>query len=126
VWSGHRLAQFLPDQRPAIEAGNAADLNQLAPNVPHRVVLHIGCDDRFPYRIEYWRTSRGEFGQREDLMVVLELYEVQIGSALAGAPFALPLPEGVTPQDRTEDFLTRFGLEDPPAAEANRRRRTRL
>ncbi|MBI3838086.1 MAG: hypothetical protein HY288_09150, partial [Planctomycetia bacterium] len=54
-WKPARLVQLLPDQKAKIEAGTAADTRNLAPNLPDCVVLHLGCDDLFPYRIEYWR-----------------------------------------------------------------------
>ena len=59
-----RLAPTACPSRPMpSDTGSPADLNQLTPNVPHRVVLHVGCDDLFPYRIEYWRTDTGPEGQ---------------------------------------------------------------
>jgi hypothetical protein len=128
-WNPTRLAQLLPDQTAAINSGGHVDLNQLTPNVPHRVVLHVGADDLFPYRIEYWRTETGDDGKsppREKLMAVMEWYEVQLGARIDPARFTYQPPAKLNPSDRTKEWLDRLGLEDPPPAEANRRLRSRL
>ena len=128
-WHPDKLAQLLPDQKQAIETGGGGDLSKLASNLPHRVVLHVGFDDLFPYRIEYWRTEADE-GDRDaaplaKLIAVMELYEVQFGAAIDPARFAFR-PGNITPQDRTKEFLERLGLEDPPPEEAKRRLRSQL
>lgn len=128
-WNSTRLAQLLPDQAAAINSGGQVDMHQLTPNVPHRVVLHVGADDLFPYRIEYWRAETGEDGEsapRERLMAVMEWYEVQLGARIDPARFTYQPPAKLIPSDRTKEWLDRLGLEDPPPAEANRRLRSRL
>ena len=55
TWKPARLVQLLPRSERRDRSGQPADLSKLAPNLPDRVVLHVGCDDLFPYRIEYWR-----------------------------------------------------------------------
>jgi hypothetical protein len=125
-WTPARLAQLLPEQAEAINSGAGADLNQLTPNVPHRVVLHLGCDDLFPYRIEYWRTDTGPEGENlapvQKLMAEMEWYEVQLGAPIDPARFAYRPPSKLVPVDRTKEWLDRLGREDPPPAEANRGR----
>src|SRR5690606_29855932 len=59
-WNTAQLVRLLPHQAEAIDAGQPANLNDLTPNIPPRVVLHVGADDLFPYRIEYWRTDLGD------------------------------------------------------------------
>jgi hypothetical protein len=122
-WNADKLVQLLPDQAPTIAQGAAPDLNGLPPNVPHRVVMHFGCDDLFPYRIEYWRTERTKEGDasREALLAVMEWYEVQIGARIDPGRFAYQIPPNLQPVDRTGEWLERLGLEDPPPAEAIRR-----
>ncbi len=128
-WKSPRLAQLLPEQADTIKSGGQADLNQLTPNVPHRVVLHLGCDDLFPYRIEYWRTDTGPEGENlkpvQKLMAVVEWYEVRLGVPVDPSRFVYRPPDNLTPVDRTSAWLDRLGLEDPPPAEANRRPRSR-
>lgn len=132
-WRPERLAQFLPEQGDAIRAGQGADLSQLTPNVPHKVVVHVGYDDLFPYRIEYWRTETDDKGATsEKLMLVMEWYEVRFAAPIEAARFAFQPPvkadrvEPLQPTDRTQDWLDRLGLQDPPPVEATRRLRSRL
>jgi hypothetical protein len=132
-WRPERLAQLLPEQAEAIKAGQGADLSKLTPNVPHKVVLHVGYDDLFPYRIEYWRTETDDKGvTTEKLMLVMEWYEVRIGSPIEPARFLFQPPQQADPQaplqptDRTQEWLDRLGRQDPPPVEAARRPRTRL
>lgn len=129
-WNPAKLIQLLPEQKEAIESGGVVDLSGLAPNLPHRVVLHVGCDDLFPYRIEYWRTapadSDEESSGRARLMLVMELYEVQLGARIDPVQFEFAPDNKVSPVDHTQEFLDRLGLEDPPLEEAKRRLRSPL
>lgn len=52
--------------------------------------------------------------------MVLELYEVKVGSPIDPGQFAYRPPAGREVQDRTEEFLERLGLEDVAPAGANR------
>ena len=57
-WKPTVLANLLPDQRPAILAGERADLSKLPPHLPHGVTLILGRDQvipLFPYGISYYR-----------------------------------------------------------------------
>ena len=113
-WTPARLTQMVPEQKGAIDAGAAVDLSKLAPAVPDRIVLHVGCDDFFPYRIEYWRATRGEEakdGDRGRLLLVMEFYEVQLGAAIDPRQFVSTRTQPPA-ADRTIEFLARFGLEE--------------
>ncbi len=132
-WRPERLAQFLPEQGDEIRAGQGADLSQLTPNVPHKVVVHVGYDDLFPYRIEYWRTETDDKGATsEKLMLVMEWYEVRFAAPIEAARFAFQPPPQVDPKaplqptDRTQEWLDRLERQDPPPVEAARRPRSRL
>jgi hypothetical protein len=130
TWTLERLVQFLPEQKGVIESGGAVDLAPLAPHLPHRVVLHVGCDDLFPYRVEYWRSMRDKddanSAGREQLLLVIEMYEVQLGARIDPAHFAFRTEKSLRPTDRTEEFMKRLGLEDPPPSEARRLLRSPL
>jgi hypothetical protein len=115
-WKKDRLAEMLPDQKDAIMAGRAVDTTRLAPNLPDRVALHIGCDDLFPYRFEYWRSQDNAADGL--LLAVMEFYEVQLGAVIDPRRFVFQ-PLNLQPADRTQAFLERFGLEDPPPVGAN-------
>lgn len=112
-WKPARLAGMLPDQKGTIEAGSQADLSKLAPNLPDRVLMHVGRDDAFPYRIEYWRTNKpiSAGPASGTLVLVMELYEVQLGPALDPRSFTFQ-PSKQPPIDRTAAFLVKFGLEE--------------
>ncbi len=120
-WKPDRLIAMLPDQKDTILAGGAADVAKLGPNLPDRVVLHVGYDDLFPYRFEYWRAPPGaKSGDRGALLTVMEFYEVQLGATIDRAQFRYAPPD-VKPVERTGIFLERFGLEESglPAAKQN-------
>jgi hypothetical protein len=118
-WEPGRLVQLLPDQKAAIESGGAVDLSKLAPNLPDRVTMHVGCDDLFPYRFEYWRAEKGT--DRSKLLVVMEFYEVQVGVPLDRRHF-IYAPGAVQPTDRTQSYLDRLLLEEVAPGEASRPR----
>jgi hypothetical protein len=54
-WRPDWLMKWLPDQKAAIAAGKPVDLAKLPPPLPDHVVVRLGVDDLFPYRIEYGR-----------------------------------------------------------------------
>jgi hypothetical protein len=116
TWNRGRLVQLLSDQKDAIEAGQPADLSKLAPNLPDRVVLHVGCDDFFPYRIEYWRAAhKSDAKAKADdigrMILLMELYEVRLGANINPQEFAFK--RGATkPLDRTQEFLDKLSLDD--------------
>jgi hypothetical protein len=129
TWNRARLVQLLGDQKDTIEAGQAADLSKLAPNLPDRVVLHVGCDDFFPYRIEYWRAAAKSDAKAgvEDLgrmILLMELYEVRLGANINPQEFAFKRG-AIKPIDRTQEFLDKFSLDDrlPEGAGQPRARR---
>jgi hypothetical protein len=120
-WRPSKLVQLLPDQKAAIEAGKAADTRNLQPNLPDRVVLHLGCDDLFPYVIEYWRSQPADKSAKTNprgrLLTVLEMFEVQLGATIDPRQFSYQ-PGALQPVDRTQEFFDKFGLEEvgPPGA----------
>ncbi len=127
-WKPEKLVDILPDQKEAIRAGGAADLSRMPPSLPDRVVLHVGCDDLFPYRIEYWRAEAGSTGDqpldRGRMLAVMEFYEVQLGAPIDPRQFVFQ-PTGVQAVDRTQSYLDQFGLEDVIAPRAVRSTRPR-
>jgi hypothetical protein len=133
TWNRARLVQLLGDQKDAIESGRPADLSKLAPNLPDRVVLHVGCDDFFPYRIEYWRASptpasAGETkAGPEDLgrmILLMELYEVRLGATINPQEFAFQRG-AIKSIDRTQEFLDKYSLDDRLPEGAGRSRAQR-
>jgi hypothetical protein len=109
-WKQNRLADLVPRQRAAILAGNTPDLAELPSQAPHSVVVYLGRDDLFPYRIEYARyPTKKEAGYDPDHaaprpIVVMELFEVQANVAIPEATFQYPAT-GRQPIDVTERYL---------------------
>jgi hypothetical protein len=124
LWEPARLVQLLPDQKEAMESGKPVDYARLSPQLPSSVVLHVGHDDFFPYRLEYWRARPGEAddaaGGRGRLLAVMELFEVRVGGPIDAAQFAVQPPTDLTPSDRTPELLERLGLEEAAPSGARR------
>jgi hypothetical protein len=122
-WKPARLAAMLPGQKAAIEAGGEVNLTKLSPNVPDRVMLYVGRDDLFPYRIEYWRSKTDKKGAKiagSNLLLVMEFYEVQLGMPIDPRQFRFA-PGDQPPVDRTSGYLDRLGLEEIVVPEARQK-----
>lgn len=74
--------------KPAVLTGLGVDSPaKLRPHVPDRVVLYLGCDDLFPYRIDYFRAAEqgraGEGSSPEPRpLLKMEFHEVRFNSPL--------------------------------------------
>ncbi len=128
TWKRPILLELLPSQKSAIEAGQRVDSGGLPPYLPDRVVLHIGCDDFFPYRFEYWRDEpahrKSSAQDRARLLTVIEFYEVQFGIPIEASQFTFA-PGDLQAVDGTQAFLDKFGLEIALPAGANQTQRSR-
>jgi hypothetical protein len=125
-WERGRLGDLLSDQKDAINSGKPADVAKLSPQLPDTVVLHVGCDDFFPYRVEYWRTGHDAptaDSSQGKLLVVMEFYEVHLGAPVDARQFAFQPPADIQPDDRTLQYLDKLGLEEPLPVGARRRGR---
>jgi hypothetical protein len=112
-WKPEMLARVFPEHKEAILAGEQLDLPPLPDHMPDHVLLWLGQDDWFPYRIEYRRTrGDGDSAPGESVgkaVVVLELYEVTLDGPLDPARFTYN-PGEHTPEDATDAFLSSLGL----------------
>ncbi len=54
-WKPAALADLIPDMKEKLLAGHEPDWKKVPGHIPQRVVLTLGQDDLFPYRIEYVR-----------------------------------------------------------------------
>ena len=113
-WRPSLLASLLPSQKEAILAGQRADLMPLPEQIPHRVVIALGKDDLFPYRVEYWRSlpfdlqnSAGTPPEQE--MLVMDLLEVEFDQPLDDRKFTYRAGEQ-SYEDRTDEYLRNLGL----------------
>lgn len=101
-WTPAQLAQLLPEQQPAIERGEPADLSQLSEHVPDHVVISLGRDDAFPYRIEY---RRGETS-----LVTMTFSDVRFDRPLDPRRFRYQ-PADLKIVDITQTYLRDNGLQ---------------
>ena len=115
TWKPSRLARLLPDQKAAIDAGRGVDLTKLPEHMPDHVVVYLGRDDMFPYRIEYRRTTDGDPAaavrdtSTAKTQVSMELFEARFGSGVDRQEFVYT--PGSTPvADETEAYLAGQGL----------------
>jgi len=112
-WKPPRLIEMLPDQRQAIESGNPPDLSKLPSHVPDHVVLLLGQDDLFPYRIEYRRTTSTTKATRSDALESRPLVTMQLFNVILNAPITLDHfdydPGDHQYDDRTDEFLESLG-----------------
>ncbi|MEX2561573.1 MAG: hypothetical protein WD403_16735 [Pirellulales bacterium] len=102
-WKSEHLARWLPDQRARIEEGKPALLDKLPPALPDHVIVLLGRDDLFPYRIEYRRTAT-EAGETDQILVAIDLYDVRFDQPLDERLFEFE--PGPTPwTDETDRYL---------------------
>ena len=121
LWKPERLATFLPEQAASILAGERADLSKLLPQIPHRVVLSLGRDDWFPYRIEYQRRVRTDRkGERPaytiEPLMIFEGYDVKFDRPIGDEEFEFS-PGEQECVDKTQEYLQELltSVPAPPA-----------
>jgi hypothetical protein len=113
-WKPDRLAKILPNKK------DATRLDKLPPHLPDRVVLMLGKQDLFPYRIEY-RRGGGRDGRPESppgrTIVAVQLLNVSLNVPIDPAMFVYR-PGAVTISDRTESFIKRLTSSRRPPGKA--------
>jgi hypothetical protein len=113
-WKPKELARLLPDQKEAIEAGKAVDLAKLPKHLPDHIVLLLGDEDKFPYRIEYRRQLPGKTmpsckpASRE--LVTMEWLDVVMDRPVDPGRFEYN-PAGLKFTDTTSAFIKRLKVE---------------
>jgi hypothetical protein len=112
-WKQEEMLRLLPNQKSAIEKGDPPDLGKLPEYVPQQVVLLLGQDDLFPYRVEYRRGSPEKTGHASEpaskAMVTIDLFEVVINVPIDPAQFIYN-PGETEFTDRTGEFLQTLGV----------------
>jgi hypothetical protein len=114
-WRTDRLKTMLPDQAEAIAAGSPADLSRLRAHLPDEVLLYVGRDDLFPYRVEYRRTTDNHmaafFGDTHGpaILFALEFYEVRVNSPVDPLQFVFT-PGTARFEDQTDAYIAGHGL----------------
>jgi hypothetical protein len=112
LWTPARLAQLLPEQAKAIQGGKAPDLSRLPTHAPDRVVVFLGADDLFPYRIEYHRQldkKASPAATSDRIMTEIDFYDVAFDVPIPPSRFIYS-PGNLPPTDGTDQFLSAMGL----------------
>lgn len=112
VWKSAQLVKLLPKQKEAIGQGKPADLSRLPQHVPDRVVLLLGQEDLFPYRMDYCRAAIRKDEQAEPVegrtLMTVEYFEVNFNVPIDPKQFIYS-PGTVELCDETEAFLQSLG-----------------
>jgi len=114
TWKASQLVRMLPDQKATIEAGGNVDLTKLPLHMPDRVVVYLGRDDLFPYRIEYRRSTGGNppvalDASSANTMVSMELFEARFNSGVDPQEF-IYTPGAAPVGDETPAYLAELGI----------------
>lgn len=112
-WRREKLLRLLPKQEKAIREGGAIDISKLPDHVPDHVVLFLGADDLFPYRIEYRRQANPKQvdpGQGDGpLLAAIDFFEVSLNTPIDPARFFYS-PGNLGFIDQTDSVLQAMGL----------------
>ena len=105
------LARILPEQKKLIESAEPIDLSKLPEHLPNQVLLLLGEDDLFPYRIEYRRTVDPDAASPSSRPVVtMQLFEVVTDAPIPPHRFHYN-PGEMEYEDETEQFLKSLGVQ---------------
>ncbi len=112
LWTPARLEQLLPEQAKSIQGGKTPNLSTLPKQAPDHVVVFLGMNDLFPYRIEYRRRpdKQGSPDAASDkMMTEIDFYDVAFDVPLPQSRF-LYNPGNLLPTDETDKFLHAMGV----------------
>jgi hypothetical protein len=107
-WRPEHLLKLLPKQKDRIEHQQPVDLTRLPEHLPDRVLLLLGQEDLFPYRIDYCRDAppkkRGGETPSARTLLTVEFFEVAFNQPIPLEQFVYNPGTGEK-SDRTEEFL---------------------
>ena len=104
-WRPAQLVRLLPEQKEAIEKGRKVDLTRLPVQLPDTVMLYLGRDDVFPFRIDYLRSVPKSSPR---CLIRLEFSELNFNGPIDSGQF-LFAPGKPEPVDRTDEFVNSLG-----------------
>ena len=108
-WRLDKLVQLVPEQKGAIESGKPPNLSKLPKHLPHSVMLYLGKDDLFPYRLEYRRQESGRSDTADRNLVVVKFHHVKVNVPIDPARFVFD-PEKQEYSEQTDHFLDSLGI----------------
>ena len=103
-----RAAELLTDEKEQFHEGDPRGLQSLLPHLPAGVVLLLGQEDLFPYRIEYHREPPDLNGGRP--IVVMQFFDVRLDGKIDPLVFSYQ-PNDVDKleiTDRTQEYTQRM------------------
>jgi hypothetical protein len=104
-WRKEILMKWLPAQKDAIASGQAIDLSKLPPSLPDHVLVFLGREDLFPYRIEYGRDDR-KAPDGSHTLVGMDFDEVTFDVRIDAGEFIFE-PGDTRVVDQTDNYLPR-------------------
>ena len=114
TWQPQALAPVSPELAQQAAGGQMVDIRKLPIQMPEQMLLYLGKDDLFPYRIEFRRRPPPQKGKSDAAaematVLVVELFEVRINDAVDPRQFIYQ-PAGVDVLDMTDYTLKSRGL----------------
>lgn len=114
-WKADRLLKILPNQKEAIAAGKPPELSELPQHLPDHVILLLGQEDLFPYRLEY-RRAAGKKDSWADApesrpLVTMQLYDVVLDGPVDRNRFIYN-PGKAEFSDHTDGFVQSLGVKE--------------
>jgi hypothetical protein len=112
-WKPDRLAELIEENVPSSETQpGGVQPGPLPPQVPHRVVVLLGRDNLFPYRVEYLQEEQGGEAEpaagpavrRAKVINRLEFYEVEVPATIDPLRFVYK-PDATQIEDRTQAMI---------------------
>ena len=112
-WEPGRLAEILPEYKEEVLSKNLATLNKLPEHFPRSVVVLLGTEDLFPYRIEFHRgdlsKSTDESGQAPSTAIVtMQWFEVLVNGAVNPQEFVYEAGDRAF-TDATDEYMRSLG-----------------
>ena len=102
------MATLLRAQARAVGEGKPIELSKLPPHLPDHVVLYLGKENLFPYRLEYCRFEPNPKGRhpppRDGILVAVEIFDVAANIPIPATQF-LYNPGNMEFTDQTETYL---------------------
>jgi hypothetical protein len=113
-WNRRRLAAILPGQAQQILAGQPVDLSAVPTPLPQQVVIYLGSEDLFPYRVVYLRQGpaqrEGQGGEVLQPILTMDLFEVQWNVPVDTTNFVYNPRGNLEWKDQTNEYLESLGL----------------
>jgi hypothetical protein len=120
TWKPAALAEWAGKQKDKVLTGEPIDWSAMPQQLPQRVILTLGHDDLFPYRMEYLGDApadqKSETRSAADTIATLEFFEVRLGGPIPPQRFVFQ-PGNRTVVNGTEAYLKQLGITDAPPPE---------